>query len=234
MNFFCYPSVLGAKALIENHYWKYEFAMENVSMYSTFFNNAHVLLSLGKTDNVVCVYSSVKRYKLQSYQGLAVSAEHGLGNNVFSFRVDTRNVETAIEDDEDVVYDEYDSTLCRPEHRLFFNSANVRSFDWSVLKLNEDFKLICDRDDDEPPFYLIKTTPYCQVACHRTRGECKHMGKSMRNISGGYKQLLFDIQSTMRFVCPCSFIEYVNEQHSTAKFTHVLMSYKLSQFFLHF
>ncbi len=73
MNFFCYPSVLGAKALIENHYWKYEFAMENVSMYSTFFNNAHVLLSLSKTDNVVCVYSSVKRYKLQSYQASRLS-----------------------------------------------------------------------------------------------------------------------------------------------------------------
>ncbi len=230
MNFFCYPSVLGAKALIEHHYWKYEFEMENFSVYGTFFNNAHVLLSISKTDDIVCVYSSIRRYRLQSYQGLAIHAEHSLGNGVYSFRVDTQNVETAVEDDEDVVYDEYDSV--KPEHRLLFNSAIVRGFDWSVLKLNVDYKLIRDPHDDQQ---YLSSTPYCQVACHSTStGQCNHMGKSMRNISGGYKQLLFDLQTTKRFVCPCTFVEYVNDQYASVKFTHVLMSYKLSQFFLNF
>lgn len=236
MNFFCYPSALGAKALIESHYWKSEFSMETIDVYSTFSNGGHVLLSLNKTDNVVCVYSSVWKYKLQSYKCLVVHPEYSLGNCISSFAVDIIDrLDEEEEEDEDVVYEEYDNSHCKPTHRLFFNTAAVRDYDWSDLKLNVDFKLLwLDESKFDAPVYAIRSTQYCQIACHRTKARacCKHVGKVMTNISGGYKQILFDIQTTRCFVCPCTFLKHANEEHSSVKFNYVLLSYKLSQFFL--
>ena len=231
--FFC-NSTLGAKTMIEFHFWKYEFTMETMDYFSSFANNAHVLLAISKSNNLVCIYNSINKYKLQTYQNLLIFQERSLGNNVRSFSAKITEVDdNPIEENE--IYENYDeaSVLCRLKHQVFFNPLILREYDWSLLKINGDFRLLhLDESKYRSPIYMVQNHVLGNKGTART--VCRHTGKRMTNISGGYKQLLFDIKTEKSFVCSCSIFDFIARQHSAVRFNYILLSYKLSQFFLHF
>jgi hypothetical protein len=238
MDIFYSPSTYGLKALIENHFWKHEFTMESSDLYSTFTESGHSLLAVNK-GNLVCVYSSVLKYKLRSSSSLIIHPEYSLGNDTHSFQVKIVDYGEERSDDEDTIYECYDSSsvVCQPAHRLFFNSIILRSFDWNALKLDVDFKLLnLDSTKFNSPYYLVKKTPFTQLLCNTTTAPsaCKHQRKRLTNISGGYKQLLFDVTTDKSFSCSCSLFSYLSRTYSQNKFNYVLMSYKLTQLFLYF
>lgn len=237
MHLFFYPSELGVKALIENHFWKYEFTMDNLDLYSGLMNNGHVLLSLHKRSNLVCIYPSIIKYKLQSFSNLVVVPEFSLGNGIYSFKGSVMDIEGSQDEDEDDIYDCYDamSTLCKPSHKLYFNMPVLYNYDWSVLRSDVDFKLLqLDEKQFSKPFYISKCSQYIQLLCNRktAHSSCKHNGRKMTNISGGYKNLLFSIKTDKGFKCPCSIFKFLNEYYNSVKFNYVMFSYKLTQFFL--
>ena len=244
MILFCLPSVFATKALIEQHFWKFEFRIETYDMYSTFYDNVHVIMAMSLTDNVVCVYSSVSKYKMKIYTEMSITPIYCLGNDIFSFRatiLDTnnRNRDSRFEDKDEIVYEAYDSlnTLCVPRRKLFFNSVIIGKYDWSVLQTDLDYILLnLEPNTYKDPVYIIESNLYKQLLCERnsTPKCCKHMGKRIRNISGGYKEVLFDVVTQHVVTCPCSFFDYLNKRHSSTSFNFVLLSYKLTQFFLNF
>lgn len=240
MNLFCHPSVWGAKALIEHHFWKFEITMENFSLYSTFFSDVHVVMTVSSTDTSVCIYSSVNKYKLQSYDNLSVIPSFTLGNDIYSLRVRILHTRKA-EDDEDVIYESYDTQSMHymPTHKLFFNSAILHKYDWTALKVDTDYKLVnLDPYTFKEPAYIVDRCPFPfrQLLCNKdsASNHCNHMAKRMKYISGGYKEILFDITTERALSCPCSFFMYIKEQNVFQNFNFILLSYKLTQFLLNF
>lgn len=211
--------------------------MDNSDLYSGFMNNGHVLLSLHKANNLVCIYPSITKYKLQSFSSLVVVPEFTLGNRIYSFKVSVLDLGETQAEDEDDIYDCYDavSTLCQPSHELYFNMPVLYDYDWSVLRAEVDFKLLqLDEKQFNQPFYMSNCSRYTQLLCNKKAAgsSCKHKGRKMTNISGGYKDLLFSIRTDSGFKCPCSLFQYLNEQYASVKFNYVMFSYKLTQFFL--
>ena len=238
MNLFCHPSSFGVKALIEHHFWKYELSMENFNLYSTFFNGTHVIMTSSITDTTICIYSSINDYKLQSHQNIFLITSHTLGNNIYSFTAHILNHDIT-ENDEDTIYERYDSLTinCAPKHDMYFNSIIVNNYDWNVLQHGSDFKLMkLDPNMYNVAGYIVGKTPFKQLLCNinLSQNRCNHMGKRMKNITGGYKNILFDIITEKSFSCPCSFFKYIQELSSHFKFNYVLLSYKLTQFYLNF
>ena len=239
MDFFWYSSSIGAKSLIEYHFWKYELDFETFELYSSFINNAHVLLGIHKNDNLVCVYSSIHKYKVQSYNNLLVLPEYSLSNDTFSLKVTILNCDDRMEPDEDVMYECFSSMsiACSTPHKIYFNSFSFRNYDWNMLKSDTDYTFYrFDEKSYNEPYYMVKTSPYVQLLCNKKTASlhCKHMSKRIANITAGYKQISFDVNITKSFVCPCSMFLFFNETCKSSKYNYVLLSYKLSQFMLNF
>lgn len=240
MNLFFYRNEVSAKALIENHYWKYEFTFETSKIYSTFLRSIHVLLILSNTDNTVGIYSTLNSYKPHVYKNIIVVRNHTMENGLFSFDVNILDFEeySLSSDNEDEIYDSYDlmNTLCTPRHMLFYNNPIVRAYDWSYLTMDVDYKLLNKSSIFNEPLYVTTSNQYQQVLLSKEKSlkACHHMGKRMKNTTGGYKQILFDIVTDTNFVCPCSLIKFINEKHKSVQYTYILLSYKLSQLFLWF
>lgn len=239
MDVFYYHSTYSLKALIENHFWFKEFEMENLNLYSTFTDSGHTMMAVHGGINLVCIYSSIMKYKLRSSSNLLIYPEYSLGNNTLSFEVKLVECEDYKQDDEDIIYECYDysSVVCRPVHHLFFNNAILKSYDWNALKLDVDFKLInLDLKKFNCPYYIVKRYPFNLLLCNLNSAQsaCKHQRKRLTHISGGYKQLLFDVTTDKSFVCSCSLFSYLSQTYNQTKFNYVLLSYKLTQLFLHF
>jgi hypothetical protein len=238
MDIFCLSSALGMKSLVEYHFWKYEFKMEALELYSTFMTNAHVVIAIHSTSNLLCFYSSVCKYKLHSHNNIRIVPKHSLGNGVFSLSANIVDIDEKTFEDEDTIYDCYDSNslTCKPSHHLYFNQRILFQYDWSSLILNFDFKLLClDDQTYKEPFYLINSSSYQQLLCKmKTSLPCKHSGKRICNISGGYKQLNFDLQTDTSLACPCSIFSYLNKEFNGFHFNYVLLSYKVTQLVLNF
>lgn len=231
---------MGVKALIEHHFWKFEFNMENFALYNTYYNNIHVIMTLNLTDTMVCIFSSVNKYRLQSHANISVTPAFTIGNDIFSFKVNVLYTKKE-DDDEDVIYKSYDSksTDCVPAHKLYFNSVIVNKYDWSVLQVNTDYKLLnLNLDTIKDPIYIVDESPstFRRLLCSRKSAfdHCSHMAKRMKHITGGYKDILFDITSESSMSCTCDFLKYVNFHHASFEYNYVLLSYKLSQFILNF
>jgi len=239
MNLFCHHSILGVKSLIEHHFWKYEFTMENVQLYSTFLDGTHFIMILNLTDATISVCNSINRYKLRNYEHIAVFPFCSIGNDIHAFKVNilsTRQVDS----DEESVYEGYDctSTHCVPNHTLFFNSVILSKYNWEVLQQDIDYRLLnLNSKLYTHPFYIVENTPpFQQILCNRNTAcsACNHMCKRMKHISGGYKEILFDITTESAFACPCSFFKHINKRHSNSNFNFILLSYRMTQFYLHF
>lgn len=238
MDFFWYNSSIAAKGLIESHFWKYELDIETFEFYSTFVNNAHVVLGIHKNDNLVCVYSSILKYKVQSYNNLLVLPEYSLSNDTYSLKVSINNGDR-MEPDEDVMYENFSSLsiACATPHKIYFNSVAIQNYDWSMLKSDTDYKFYqFDEKSYKETYYVVKTSPYAQLLCNKktASSHCKHMSKRIANITAGYKQFSFDVKITKSFVCPCSMFLFFNDICKSSKYNYVLLSYKLSQFLLNF
>ena len=240
MDSFFYRNEFSAKSLIQHHYWKFEFTFEAINIYSTFVRSIHVLLTLNDSDNTVCIYSSINKYKPQIYKNLVVTRNHTLGNDVFAFDAKILEYEdySLGSDNEDDVYECYDvqHTLCKPQHAILYNNPIVRAYDWSTLKLDIDYKLLQMPSDFTESLYITQVDHFMRVLLAReiTSTECHHFGKRMKYTSGGYKQLLFHIVTDVNFVCPCSLLSYIKDVHSSVKYNYILLSYKLSQLFMSF
>ena len=234
MDLFFFNSTYGAKAMIEFHFWKYEFTMDMMDYYSSFANNAHFLLAISKSNSLVCIYNSINKYKLQSFQNLLIFPEGSLGNNLRSFSAKITETDDDITE-ENEIYENYDevNVLCKLKHQVIFNPLILREFDWSNLRIDADFRLLqLDEKKYNSPIYMVKNL----VLGNKKTAQivCRHTGKRMTNISGGYKQLLFDIKTEKSFTCSCSVFNFIARYHSAFRFNYILLSYKLSQLFLHF
>lgn len=238
MNLFCLSSNFGIRSLIDYHFWKYEFKMETFEFYSTFTKNAHVMLALNTASNLICIYSSLNEYTLQSNSNVLVVPKQSFGNGVFSLAAYIIDIDESKFEDEDTIYNCYDSMslVCEPSHQLFFNQRILFNYDWSSLILDSDFKLLyLDVKTYKEQIYLVNNSSYEQLLCKLGIDvPCKHQGKRITNITGGYKQLNFDLKSDTSFVCPCSIFSYLNKEFTHRNFNYVLFSYKVSQLLLNF
>lgn len=238
MNLFCLSSNFGIKSLIECHFWKYEFKMETFEFYSTFTKNIHAMLAVHIPSNLVCIYSSLTDYALQSSFNVLVVPKRSFANGVFSLGAYIVDTEETKFEDEDTIYKCYDSLslTCKPLHQVFFNQRILFQYDWSSLILNSDFKLLLlDDKAYTAPIILVNNSSYEQLLCRRdTDIPCKHQAKRITNIVGGYKQLTFDLKTDTTFACPCSIFAYLNKEYTRSNFNYVLFSYKVTQLLLNF
>jgi len=235
MDLFSCPSELGVWSLINNHFWKFEFRMENYDMYSTFSNTAHTLLALHRSNNIVCVYSSSLKYKAHSYKNILVVPNSCLGNQIYSLKANIMETDEPEDNDEDDMYDCYDlqSTLCNPKHQLYFNTPILFPYSWESLELDIDFKLLqLDLSQYKESCYMIQDM--LQLLCSKLFKSCQHVGKKMTNISGGYKELYFGVSTYKTFSCPCSVVAFIANKHKSSTFNYILFSYRLSQLILNF
>lgn len=213
--------------------------METIELYSTFTDSGHTLMTVHKGINLVCLYSSVNSYKLRSFSNLLIYPEFSIGNHITSLKVDCIEGEELKPDDEDTIYECYDtsSVVVTPSHDLFFNTVIIMDFDWAALRQDVDFKLMnLDVSKFNAPYYFVNRSTNNQIMCNlkTARLHCKHRGKRITTVSGGYKQILFDVVSGESFTCPCSLLTYLGETFAKNNFNYVLLSYKLTQLYLHF